>query len=344
MTSKEQNRFQCQRSLPEIGRQGQSRIRNAAVLLVGMGGLGCPAAQYLAAAGVGTIGLVDGDQVAPSNLARQLLFSPADIDCSKVFSAKERLDSFFPDVTVRAYDTYLTTENIGAIADPYTVVIDATDDGEVRYLLDSYSRRNGKAYVYAALQGWKGQLAVFNVQQPCGSVASYAQLYPQPNGSCQTCVDAGVLGMLPGMLGTLQAMEAIKCVVGIESTSTSHLFLFDAKKFQPSMLQVPLCPAPCPYVLPQAAKPEWLVSPQKLKSMLSSEYPPQLIDVRGRDEPIEGHLGGWWIPLPELVMNPPSLPLDRPIIFYCRSGVRSRQAMESLQTVFPLADLRCLDQ
>jgi adenylyltransferase/sulfurtransferase len=213
--------------LPNIGGEGQRKLMQAKVLLIGAGGLGSPAAMYLAAAGVGTLGLVDFDRVDLSNLQRQLLHDTDDVGRPKVESAKERLGSLNPNVEVIAHDVVLTSANAFEILEPYDVIVDGSDNFPVRYLVNDATQMLGKPLVYGSIYQFEGQASVFlpGPETPC-----YRCLFPNPPppGSVPSCAEAGVFGVLPGIIGSIQAVEAIKLVIGVGEPLVGKLLLFDA--------------------------------------------------------------------------------------------------------------------
>jgi sulfur-carrier protein adenylyltransferase/sulfurtransferase len=213
--------------LPNIGGEGQRKLMEAKVLVIGAGGLGSPTAMYLAAAGVGTLGLVDFDRVDLSNLQRQLLHDTDDVGRPKVESATERLRSLNPNVDVIAHDVVLTSENVFEILGPYDVVVDGSDNFPVRYLVNDATQMLGKPLVYGSIYQFEGQASVFlpGPETPC-----YRCLFPNPPppGTVPSCAEAGVFGVLPGIIGSIQAVEAIKLVVGVGDPLVGKLLLFDA--------------------------------------------------------------------------------------------------------------------
>jgi sulfur-carrier protein adenylyltransferase/sulfurtransferase len=213
--------------LPNIGGNGQRKLMEAKVLLIGAGGLGSPAAMYLAAAGVGTLGLVDFDRVDLSNLQRQLLHDTDDVGRPKVESARERLRSLNPNVEVVAHDVMLTSENAFEVLDPYDVIVDGSDNFPVRYLVNDATQMLGKPLVYGSIYQFEGQASVFlpGSETPC-----YRCLFPHPPppGTVPSCAEAGVFGVLPGIIGSIQAVEAIKVVIGVGEPLVGKLLLFDA--------------------------------------------------------------------------------------------------------------------
>jgi sulfur-carrier protein adenylyltransferase/sulfurtransferase len=213
--------------LPGIGGGGQRKLMEARVLVIGAGGLGSPAAMYLAAAGVGTIGLVDFDRVELSNLQRQLLHDTSDVGRSKVDSAKDRLTELNPNVEVVGHDTLLSSENAFDVLGGYDVVLDGTDNFPVRYLVNDATQMLGTPLVYGSIYQWEGQASVFlsRRETPC-----YRCLFPEPPppGTVPSCAEGGVFGVLPGIVGSIQAVEAIKLVLGVGESLVGKLLLYDA--------------------------------------------------------------------------------------------------------------------
>jgi sulfur-carrier protein adenylyltransferase/sulfurtransferase len=213
--------------LPGIGGDGQRKLMDARVVVIGAGGLGSPAAMYLAAAGVGTLGLVDFDDVELSNLQRQLLHDTDDVGRPKVDSARERLVGLNPNVEVITHRTLLSSDNAFNVLGPYDVVVDGTDNFPVRYLVNDAAQMLGKPLVYGSIYQWEGQASVFlpGQETPC-----YRCLFPEPPppGTVPSCAEGGVFGVLPGILGSVQAVEAIKLVLGAGETLAGKLLLYDA--------------------------------------------------------------------------------------------------------------------
>jgi len=230
--------------LPEVGGRGQKRLLSSSVLVVGMGGLGSPVALYLAAAGIGTMGLVDFDTVELSNLQRQIIHSTRDLGRPKVLSARESIVAINPDVHVVEYDERLSSENVLDIVTRYDVVVDGTDNFATRFLLNDACILAGKANVYGAVFRFEGQVSVFDHRRgPC-----YRCLVPEmpPLGSVPSCQEAGVLGVLPGTIGLLQATETIKLLLGIGRSLMGRLLIFDALEMETYELKLrknPNCPA-----------------------------------------------------------------------------------------------------
>jgi sulfur-carrier protein adenylyltransferase/sulfurtransferase len=237
-------RYSRQLSLPEFGVEGQRRLANAKVLIVGAGGLGSPAALYLAAAGVGTIGVVEFDRVDASNLHRQILYSSADVGKPKIEVARDRIAAVNPNVTVQSFDVRLTSANALSIMKGFDLVIDASDNFPTRYLVNDAAVMLGIPSIYGSIHRFEGQLSVFGAKDgPC-----YRCLFrdPPPAGAVPNCAEAGVLGVLPGIVGTLQATEAIKLITGIGDPLIGRLLLIDAAAMSfrtISLRRDPQCPS-----------------------------------------------------------------------------------------------------
>jgi molybdopterin/thiamine biosynthesis adenylyltransferase len=230
--------------LPGIGAAGQHKLIDAKVLCVGAGGLGSPIAMYLAAAGVGTLGIVDFDRVDVTNLQRQLLHDTDDVGRPKVASAVDRLRGINPTIEVIPYDTMLTSDNAFEIIEPYDIVIDGSDNFPVRYLVNDACQMLGKPLVYGSIYQFEGQASVF---QPGPETPCYRCLFPNPPppGTVPSCAEAGVFGVLPGIIGSIQAVEAIKLITGMGTPLTGRLLLFDALDMDFTIVKLrwdPECP------------------------------------------------------------------------------------------------------
>lgn len=339
--------------LPEVGEQGQQKLRAARVLLVGAGGLGSPAALYLAAAGVGTLGIVDDDDVDASNLQRQILHGTSDIGRSKLDSAAEHLHDINPYVVIEPHRVRLTSANALAIVGGYDLVVDGSDNFPTRYLVNDACVLLGRPDVYGAVLRWEGQVAVFGAPGgPC-----YRCLFrePPPPGLVPTCAEGGVLGVLPGIIGSLQGVEAIKWILGAGEGLTGRLLILDALELRFREVMVPRDPA-CPVcgdhpiqtglidyewfcgvegAAPAAATGELHnVAAEELAVELAGASPPLLVDVREPWEWDAGSLaerGAVHIPLGELLDRMDELPEGRQIVTYCRVGGRSADAAERLR-------------
>lgn len=336
--------------LPEVGVAGQKKLRRAKVLLIGTGGLGAPAALYLAAAGVGELGLVDFDSVDLSNLQRQVLYTTRDVGRPKLAVAKERLEALNPGVRVVTHEQRLTSDGALDLLGPYDIVVDGTDNFPTRYLVNDACVLLGKPNVYGSIYRFEGQVSVFDARHgPC-----YRCLYPEPPPPdlVPSCAEAGVLGVLPGMIGTLQATETVKLILGTGDPLIGRLLLFDALalKFRELKLHKnPHCvlcsdsatqkglidyPAFCGVPADGGATNAGLapqIEPEALASALAGDEPPLVIDVREPEEWAIGHLAAaQLIPKGELPERVDELTRARELVLYCKSGVRSSQAARML--------------
>jgi sulfur-carrier protein adenylyltransferase/sulfurtransferase len=352
LSNEEIQRYSRHLILPEVGMDGQRRLKAGKVLCIGAGGLGSPAALYLAAAGVGTIGLVDFDAVDMSNLQRQILHGTPDVGRSKLQSAADRLTALNPEVSVKTYETRLTSANALDLFRGYDVVLDGTDNFATRYLVNDACVILGIPNAYGSIFRFEGQASVFATKDgPC-----YRCLYPEPPppGLVPSCAEGGVLGVLPGVIGTIQATESIKLILGAGSTLVGRLMLYDAWAMRFRELKLRRDPA-CPVcgdaptitqlidyeefcgVKPVAAAgpgvPETTV--EELKAKFDARTPIYLLDVR---EPHEYQIaripGSTLIPLGQLGSRYGELPAasaGKEIIVHCKSGVRSAKAVTLLK-------------
>ena len=326
-------------SLSEVGKAGQQKLLDSKVLMIGAGGLGCPALQYLAAAGIGTIGIIDGDTVDESNLQRQILFSTKDIGRKKVDVAQERLNALNPDVIINTYSKPLVSENAIAIIEGYDIVIDGTDNFATRYLVNDTCVKLQKPFVYGAIHKFEGQVSVFNFQDG----PTYRCLFPDPPSQSQipNCAEAGVLGVLPGVIGTLQATEAIKIILGIGEPLSGKLkmlnlltnseqtvaFERDAEQIEKA-LQIDLANS---YV-DSACTVSETVTPEELIYWFENEKELNLLDVREAYEtPKLNHPNVISIPLGEIQTRHQELPTDKVLVVLCQKGIRSQNAIAFLK-------------
>lgn len=337
--------------LPEIGIDGQRALRRARVLLVGAGGLGSPAALYLAAAGVGTLGLVDFDAVDLSNLQRQVLHGTADVGRPKLDSARDRIADINPHVHVERFPVRLTAANAHEVARGFNVIVDGTDNFATRYLVNDLCVLSGVPNVYGSIFRFDGQASVFaTAHGPC-----YRCLYPEPPpaGLVPACAEGGVLGVLPGLVGTIQATEAIKLITGAGTTLAGRLLLIDALHWRIRTVRLqrdPACPACGTRVIQDLTDAEALcatttadpvdalfeavpeIDPASLAQRLAAPDAPALIDVREPGEWAIAHLdGARLIPLATLESRLSELPTDQDIVVHCKAGGRSAQAVRRLR-------------
>src|SRR6201997_4683413 len=351
LTHEEIARYSRHLILPEVGMEGQQRLKAAKVLCVGTGGLGAPLLLYLAAAGVGTLGLVDFDTVDASNLHRQVIHSTPDVGRPKLDSAAEKLQALNPEIKIVKHNTMLTSANAMEILKDYDIVADGTDNFQTRYLVNDASVLSGKPNVYASIFRFEGQASVFGAPDgPC-----YRCLYPEPPppGLVPSCAEGGVLGILPGLLGVIQATEVIKLILGTGEPLIGRLLLVDSlgMRFRELKLRknpdCPVCGAHptvtqlidynqfCGIRGQEAPAPESARIPEieveELKRRLDAGEDLYILDVREPHEYQICNLGGHLIPLGELPKRVHELDSSREIVAHCRSGKRSAEAVDFLR-------------
>ncbi len=365
-SSKELGHYSRHLSIPEFGMEGQKKLKAAKVLAVGTGGLGAPMLQYLAAAGVGTIGLVDFDVIEASNLHRQVLFGASDVGRPKVEVAKERLQEINPHITINVHETRLTSDNALEIIEDYDVVADGTDNFPTRYLINDACVMLDKPNVHGSIFQFEGQVSVFNyVDQDGERGPNYRDLFPEPPppGLVPSCAEAGVLGVLPGIIGCIQASEVIKVITGIGEPLAGKLFLFDALNFSTRTVKVkknkdnPLvgedpeitelidyqefCGLPSingeQEEETESEVPE--VSVKEYKSWIDRGEDVQLIDVRKPYEAEIAEIGGELIPLDDILDKADKIDRNKKVVVHCRSGQRSSDAIKKLQEKYGFDNL-----
>jgi adenylyltransferase/sulfurtransferase len=335
--------------MPEVGMEGQQKLKNARVLCVGAGGLGSPLALYLAAAGVGTLGLVDFDVVDFTNLQRQVLHYTSDVGRSKLDSAIDKLNAINPFVQIERFDTLLNSQNALEIFRGFDMIADGTDNFATRYLVNDACVLTGKPNVYASIFRFEGQASIFATKDgPC-----YRCLYPEPPppGLVPSCAEGGVLGVLPGLLGVIQATEVIKLILGTGDSLIGRLLLVDALAMRFRELRVrknPECPvcgtnptvkelidynqfcgirgeeAPATVKIPE-------IQPEELKRRLDAGEDIYILDVREPHEYQICNIGGHLIPLGDLPKRVHELDSSREIVVHCKSGGRSAKAVDFLR-------------
>ena len=355
LTRDELHRYARHIALPEVGLEGQASLKEGRVLCVGAGGLGSPLALYLAAAGVGTIGIVDFDAVEVSNLQRQILHGTSDVGRAKLDSAADRLRDVNPFVEVVRHDARLSSETALEILRGYDVVVDGTDNFPTRYLVNDACVLLGTPNVYGSVFRWEGQVSVFATEGgPC-----YRCLFrePPPPGLVPNCAEGGVLGVLPGIIGSMQAMETIKLLLGVGDTLAGRLLIFDALDM--SWREVALRRNPdCPVCAEEPTQTELIdydvfcgldgagvaaddatdgaveeIEAAAVAELMASDAPPFLLDVREPWEWAVSNLaerGARLIPLGELDGRMAEVPRDTPVVVYCRSGQRGLTAARQL--------------
>lgn len=359
LSNEEIARYSRHLIMPEVGMEGQRKLKAAGVLMIGTGGLGAPSGMYLAAAGVGRIGLVDFDVVDASNLQRQIIHGTADIGRPKIESARDRLRDINPHIEIETHETRLTSHNALALFANYDIIVDGTDNFPTRYLVNDACVLTRKPNVYGSIFRFEGQASVFWTDAPNGGGPCYRCLYPEPPppGLVPNCAEGGVLGVLPGIVGTIQATETIKLILGAEDTLVNRLLVFDAwhMKFREFKLRKePNCPM-CgenatikelidyeqfcglrdqPQQQPAALEE---ITATELRERMDRERDLQVIDVR---EPSEYEIarieGARLIPLGQVVARMNEIDPSRETVMHCKAGVRSAKAIAALkQAGFP---------
>jgi adenylyltransferase/sulfurtransferase len=347
--------------IPEFNIDGQRKLKASKVLVVGTGGLGSPLLLYLTAAGVGTIGILDFDVVDETNLQRQVLFSIEDVGISKARAAKRRLEKLNPYINFNVHETRLTSDNALEIIKDYDLVADGTDNFPTRYLVNDACVLLGKPNVYASIFRFEGQVSVFNFTNKEGITGpNYRDLFPTPPppGLVPSCAEGGVIGVLPGIIGSLQANEVIKVISGIGDPLAGRLFLFDALSFETRILKLAKDPENpltgknptlkglvdyeefCGlYDIENGKSKVKEVTVHEFKQMIESQHDYQLIDVREPYEYEIVNLGGELIPLNTIENSLEKLRSDKRVIVLCRSGVRSVRAIETLEKKYGFSNL-----
>jgi adenylyltransferase/sulfurtransferase len=351
LTNDEYKRYSRHLIMPEVGVEGQQKLKAARVLCIGAGGLGSPASMYLAAAGVGTLGLVDFDVVDFSNLQRQILHGTPDVGRPKLASAKDRLHALNPGITIETYETALDSSNALALFEPYDVIVDGTDNFPTRYLVNDACVLLRKPNAYGSIFRFEGQASVFGLKEgPC-----YRCLYPEPPppGLVPSCAEGGVLGVLPGIIGTIQAMETIKLILGIGEPLIGRFLIVDALRMKFRELRLrkdPDCPVcgthptvtqlidyeqfcgvrPAAPEVPMATD----ITSVELKQRLDRGDQLKIVDVREPNEyQINRIPGSVLIPLGEVPRRYNELDPDAEIVVHCKMGGRSAKAAEFLRSV-----------
>ncbi len=350
LTREEVARYSRHLIIPDVGVDGQKRLKNARVLVIGAGGLGSPALLYLAAAGVGTIGVVDFDVVDESNLQRQIIHGIADIGRSKAESARDSIAAINPLVQVRLHELRLEPDNAVDLFEQYDLILDGTDNFATRYLVNDAAVLAGKPYVWGSIYRFEGQVSVFWEDAPGGRGLNYRDLYPEPPppGMVPSCAEGGVLGILCASVASVMATEAVKLLTGIGEPLLGRLLIYDALEMSYRSVVVRKDPSTpkitelidyeqfCGVVSHEAAEAsaDSTITPRELRDLLDSGKRVALIDVR---EPVEwdiNHIDGAQLIPKALISSGEALakvPQDRTPVLYCKTGVRSAEALADLK-------------
>jgi len=353
LTKEEFSRYARHITIPEFGLESQLKLKQSRVLVIGSGGLGIPMLLYLAAAGVGKSGIVEFDQVDDSNLQRQVLFTVDDVGESKAYTAKRRLQALNPHIEVEVYETQFSRENARELVKQYDVVADGTDNFPTRYLVNDACVLEGKVNVYASIFQFEGQVSVFNYLFEDGERGpNYRDIFPEPPppGMVPNCAEGGVLGVLPGIIGSMQANEVIKILTGVGEPLAGRFFLFDAASFTTRILKIKKNPATkitelidydifCGIKPASELKEVKEISVSELNKIRSQNIDYQLIDVREPHETIIAEIGGELIPLATISQSADRISRDKKVVLHCRTGARSANAIRELEDKFGFENL-----
>lgn len=359
LSKQEISRYSRHLLLPEIGVEGQNKLKNSKVLVIGAGGLGCPVLLYLTAAGVGIIGIVDFDVVDESNLQRQILYTVTDISKSKAAAAAAILSQQNPYVKFNVYNTRLNTGNALDIFNEYDIIVDGTDNFATRYLINDACVILNKPLVYGAIYRFEGQVTVLNKANKVGTAGpTYRCIFPTPPDaeSAPNCSEIGVLGVLPGIIGTLQANETIKIITGIGESLSGKLLLINALTMNFNTVNLERNPEN--YLNAPGTKEDFAkmnyesfcssstineiknITASELSSLLNKSDEIQLVDVREiNEDPIINDLIDIQIPLADIKNNTHKIAKDKMVVVFCKGGSRSKRAIELLQNDFGFSNL-----
>jgi len=358
-TKEELARYNRHIIIPGFGMEAQLKLKAAKVLVIGSGGLGSPVLLYLAAAGVGTLGIVDFDVVDDSNLQRQVVFGVDEIGKPKVEAAKRRLEALNPYIRIQLHNTHINSQNALDIIKDYDVIADGTDNFPTRYLVNDASVLLGKPNIYASIFQFEGQVSVFNYRDSQGKLGpNYRDLYPTPPppGLVPSCAEGGVLGVLPGIIGSLQALEVIKVITGVGETLSGRFFIFDALNFENRTFTIkprednpingknPTITALIDYeqfcgMRAVEEKPLKEITVKELYDLQVKGDPFQIIDVREPHEYDIVNIGAELIPLATVAANSDRIDRDKKVIVHCKMGGRSAKAIRELEEKFGFTNL-----
>lgn len=333
-------RYSCQIALPGFREEAQIKLQNAKVLVVGAGGLGCPAAQYLAAAGVGTLGIADFDIVSDTNLHRQVLYGPVDFGKKKVTVACDRLQLQNPGIKLIPHDLKVTSKNVLELFKNYDIIVDGTDNFETRYLVNDSAVLTGIPVVYGAIYQFEGQVSLWNLKKDNGDLSpNYRDVFPRVNASqIPNCSEGGVIPTIAGVIGSLQANEVIKYITGIGELLAGKILVFDAQSLQSRIIKIGDTTKTYIHTLQESIEVKTITIEE-----LQNEKNIQLIDVRTAEERHQFDIGGELIPLAELDEYIDSLNSQIKTVFYCATGKRSADAVKMMKKKYPNADVYSLE-
>ena len=336
-------RYSCQLALPGFNEDTQRQLQNAKVLIVGAGGLGCPAGQYLAAAGIGSIGIADYDTISISNLHRQILYTPAEAGLKKVTVACDKLQRQNPGISVIPHNIKITSENAMKLIMQYDVVIDCTDNFETKYLLNDACVLQGKPLIYGAIYQYEGQVAVWNLLNEDGTFSpNYRDLFQNVNASqVPNCADGGVMPTLAGIIGCMQANEVIKYFTKQGDLLAGKILLFDVQTMQSRVIKAGAVTKTNITALTETIE-RAVISPKDFKEIINTGVY-ELVDVRSAEEHNSFNIGGKNIPVSEIEKKSSLINLEKSIVMYCATGKRSSEAVILFNNKFPGAKVFSLE-
>ncbi|GAA4160385.1 adenylyltransferase/sulfurtransferase MoeZ [Chryseobacterium ginsenosidimutans] len=324
-------RYHCQMALPGFGISSQELLKDAKILIVGMGGLGCPSAQYLASSGIGTIGLADDDTVSESNLHRQILYAPEDIGKSKVDIATKKLLQQNPSVKIIPFNFRVTSDNVMDLISDFDLIIEGTDNFETKCLLNDACVLSGKPLVYGAIYQYEGQVSIWNVRQKEGNFSpNYRDVFPDAeNAQVPNCAEGGVIPTLAGIVGCMQANEAIKYFTNPEDSLAGKLWMMNVLNGKTQIIKLRKTSV-------QITGLAQTVKTITFEQLMQEKDHFEIIDVRTSQEHEQFNIGGINLPVEELQDHSDYISsCSRPVLVYCQSGKRSAEAVRKIKKIFP---------
>ncbi|MBK9730827.1 MAG: HesA/MoeB/ThiF family protein [Chitinophagaceae bacterium] len=336
-------RYSCQMQLPDFGEAKQQLLKQSKVLMIGAGGLGCPAAQYLAATGVGTITIADFDTVSIGNLHRQILFTPEEVGLNKAIVACKKLQVQNPYILLNPVAEKITASNVLQVIGDHDVVVDGTDNFETRYLINDACVLLGKPLVYGAIYQYEGQVAVWNFQNEGGTRSpNYRDIFPEVNAALiPNCAEGGVIPTLAGIIGCMQANEAIKLITKTGEVLAGKMLMLNAQTLQSRIISIGLTSTVSITQLAETIPVALIAVEELMEHLNDGKF--ELIDVRSIEERNAFDIGGKHFPIAELDNLIQNISRDKPVVFYCASGKRSTEAVKMFNRNFPEVNAYSLD-
>jgi len=337
------SRYSCQIALPGFGLPAQQLLQRAKVLIVGLGGLGCPAALYLASSGIGVLGLADYDTISVSNLHRQILYTPAEVGQPKVQLAARKLKDQNPAINIITHFEKVDAQNVIILFEQYDLIIDGTDNFEARYLLNDAAVITGRPLVYGAIYQYEGQVSVWNVLNEDGSRSpNYRDVYPKVDPTqIPNCAEGGVLPMLAGMIGCILANEAVKCITKTGDLLAGKMLLLDTQSMQSRVIKIGHATNTKIENLPENLKPKTITASALQQQLELSDI--DLIDIRSDQEHEEFNIGGRHIPAYKIERYLSEMDTSKLIVLYCAIGKRSAEAAKKLSELNPQLNVVSLE-